>query len=64
MDAGHTDRAAREGGRLSETRTAPDETAEKADEPGRFRRTLVRVMIVQVVTLIILWLVQSHYGAR
>ncbi len=28
----------------------------------RFRRTLVRVMTVQVVTLILLWLLQSRYG--
>jgi hypothetical protein len=28
----------------------------------RFRRTLVRVMTVQVVTLVLLWLLQSRYG--
>jgi negative regulator of sigma E activity len=28
-----------------------------------FRATLVRVMIVQVVTLVILWILQSRYGA-
>jgi hypothetical protein len=28
-----------------------------------FRRTLVRVMSVQVVTLLILWLVQSRYSS-
>ena len=27
----------------------------------RFRRTLVRVMLVQVVTLVLLWLMQSRY---
>ena len=28
---------------------------------SRFRRNLVRVMSVQVVTLVLLWLLQSHY---
>jgi hypothetical protein len=28
---------------------------------SRFRRTLVRVVIVQVVTLLLLWLLQSRY---
>ena len=33
------------------------------DQAGarRFRRTLVRVMTVQVVSLIVLWLVQRHF---
>lgn len=64
MDTGLTDRPTGKGGHLTELRSAPDDAAEKADEPGRFRRTLVRVMLVQVITLIILWLVQSHYSAR
>lgn len=29
----------------------------------RFRRTLVRVMSVQIVTLVLLWLLQRHYAA-
>ncbi len=29
---------------------------------ARFRATLVRVMAVQVVTLLLLWLVQSRYS--
>ena len=29
---------------------------------GRFKQTLVRVMAVQVVTLVLLWLLQSHYA--
>jgi hypothetical protein len=29
---------------------------------ARFRRTLARVMTVQVVTLALLWLLQSRYG--
>lgn len=28
----------------------------------RFQRTLVRVMTVQVVTLLLLWLLQSRYA--
>jgi hypothetical protein len=28
---------------------------------ARFRRTLVRVMAVQVVTLVLLWLLQRRY---
>jgi hypothetical protein len=30
---------------------------------ARFRRTLVRVMAVQIVTLVLLWLLQQHYSA-
>jgi len=30
-------------------------------DAARFRRTLVRVMLVQVVTLVLLWLMQSRY---
>lgn len=33
-----------------------------SEDAARFRRTLVRVMTVQVVTLLLLWLVQSRYG--
>ncbi|MEO8337628.1 MAG: hypothetical protein ABI664_21810 [bacterium] len=29
--------------------------------PSRFRQTLVRVMAVQVATLIALWLLQRHF---
>ena len=29
---------------------------------SRFRRTLVRVMAVQVVTLILLWILQHSYS--
>ncbi len=34
------------------------------DDPGtraRFRKTLVRVLLVQVVTLAVLWLLQATY---
>jgi hypothetical protein len=34
--------------------TGPDE--------HRLRRTLVRVMSVQVITLVLLWLLQQRYG--
>lgn len=30
--------------------------------PSRFRVTLVRVMVIQVVTLMALWLLQTHFG--
>jgi hypothetical protein len=30
--------------------------------PASFRQTLIRVMTVQVVTLVILWLLQRRYG--
>jgi hypothetical protein len=36
---------------------------EPPDDAARFRATLVRVMAVQVVTLVLLWLVQSRYTA-
>lgn len=29
---------------------------------ARFRRTLLRVMLVQVVTLVLLWLLQARYS--
>jgi len=32
-----------------------------AESSARFRRTLVRVMAVQVITLLLLWLLQSHF---
>jgi hypothetical protein len=31
------------------------------DDKARFRRTLVRVMSVQVITLVLLWLLQLRY---
>jgi hypothetical protein len=33
-----------------------------AAEPPTFRTTLLRVMTVQVVTLLVLWLLQRRYG--
>ena len=45
--------------------TIPD-TADYTTAPdagSRFRKTLVRVMAVQIVSLILLWLLQQHYSA-
>jgi hypothetical protein len=40
-----------------------DPSEDRPDEGRRtFRRTLVRVMIVQVVALALLWLLQATYG--
>ena len=36
--------------------------AEKVTDRERFRKTLVRVLIVQVVTLVLLWALQAHYN--
>jgi hypothetical protein len=49
----------------SSRRRSPEITAPQDVIPrdaARFRRTLVRVMAVQVVTLVLLWLLQRHYG--
>jgi hypothetical protein len=35
----------------------------RPSESGRFRPTLVRVMIVQIITLLGLWLLQSRYAS-
>jgi hypothetical protein len=40
--------------------TNPAPTAPEAG-PSRFKQTLVRVMAVQVATLIALWLLQRHF---
>jgi hypothetical protein len=39
----------------------PSEDSPPVDR-STFRRTLVRVIIVQVVALALLWLVQARYG--
>jgi len=36
--------------------------ADKVTDRKRFRKTLVRVLIVQVVTLVLLWALQTHYN--
>jgi hypothetical protein len=33
------------------------------DDRARFRATLVKVMLVQVVTLALLWMLQSRYSS-
>lgn len=35
----------------------------RADERRRFRRTLARVLIVQIVTVLLLWLLQATYSS-
>ena len=35
--------------------------ASPRDDAARFRTTLLRVMLVQLVTLVLLWLVQRRY---
>ena len=34
-----------------------------SDDRTRFRRTLLKVMTMQVVALVLLWLLQRHYAA-
>ena len=41
---------------------APDPDGPEAPTPPSFQHTLVRVMFVQVVTLILLWILQSRYN--
>ena len=42
--------------------SAMTQPPDDAPDTGRFRRTLVRVMSVQVVTLLLLWLLQHRYS--
>jgi len=44
------------------TNLEPSSTPPDADAGARFRRTLVRVMAVQVVSLCLLWLLQWYYS--
>jgi hypothetical protein len=43
----------------------PDQSSSATDpEAGpRFRKNLVRVLSVQIISLILLWLLQQHYTA-
>lgn len=34
---------------------------EEQDDASRFRRNLIRVMSVQVIALLVLWLAQRHF---
>ena len=42
--------------------SAMTQPPDDAPDAGRFRRTLVRVLSVQVVTLLLLWLLQHRYS--
>jgi len=35
---------------------------DKVTDKNRFRKTLVQVLIVQVVALVLLWALQAHYN--
>jgi hypothetical protein len=39
-----------------------DDTPPDRSRPSTFRQTLLRVMIVQVVTLALLWLLQASFN--
>ncbi len=41
--------------------TGPTTDGDRRAAAARFRRNLVRVLGVQVVTLVVLWLVQRHF---
>jgi hypothetical protein len=41
--------------------SADDVRTTRREDAQRFRRTLIRVMAVQIVSLIALWLLQTHY---
>ena len=44
--------------------TPDNSTYTKDSDAGvRFRKTLVRVMTVQIITLALLWWLQQHYSA-
>lgn len=45
---------------MSALRTVPDGKPPSART--RFRRTLVRVLVVQAFALLVLWLLQARYG--
>jgi hypothetical protein len=42
--------------------TTPPDAPDPSHDAARFRATMVRVMGVQLVTLVLLWLVQSRYS--
>lgn len=41
---------------------ASEAAVDPAASRARFRSTLIRVLAVQAVTLVVLWLLQSRYG--
>ena len=42
--------------------TGPAGDGTDATPPGQFRRTLVRVMVMQVIALALLWFLQEGFG--
>jgi hypothetical protein len=49
---------------MTNTDMSPTESPDPDPEAReRFRRNLVRVMTVQVISLVLLWLLQRHYTA-
>ena len=40
----------------------PTEYTTTSDAGARFRKTIVRVMAVQIVSLALLWVLQQHYS--
>jgi len=40
----------------------PDEPTPERRPPRSFGRTLLYVMIVQVISLLLLWAIQAHYS--
>jgi Mn2+/Fe2+ NRAMP family transporter len=43
------------------TNPDPSKYTTEAGSGSRFRKTLIRVMAVQIVSLILLWILQRHY---
>ena len=46
----------------SDHTAAGDDTPTRASDQALFRRTLIRVMAVQVAALFVLWLLQFRYS--
>lgn len=46
-----------------DTREVDNTHAQASDDDSRFRRTLVRVLSVQIVTLVLLWIMQQHFSS-
>lgn len=41
----------------------PDDAPTIQTQDGRFAKTLVRVLVIQVIALVFLWILQARYGA-
>lgn len=48
-------------GRSAKARRAANPEPKPAESNGRFTKTLVSVLGVQVITLALLWFLQSHF---